>query len=216
MCNSCYSLINRGASSWRSPNSVHMPRTKNFNEEEVLEKAVAIFWKQGYHATSMQDLVEHLGINRASLYGTFGDKWSLFRQSLKHYQAVNAKAVKDLLYAHSSPKEGFKALFTMAMTDGEVNQTQNGCFMVNTTTELIPGNEEIKEILANSQAKFKSIFHDYIQYCIDQNALSDEKDVSALSAVLFTYYNGLRVVLKVDKNPKEQSKILDTLLEIFD
>ena len=44
-----------------------MPRTKQFNEEEVLNKAMELFWEKGFHATSIQDLVSHLGINRASL-----------------------------------------------------------------------------------------------------------------------------------------------------
>ncbi|WP_244210855.1 TetR/AcrR family transcriptional regulator [Tenacibaculum singaporense] len=54
-----------------------MPRVKSFNEEEVLTKAMCLFWKQGYSATFFQDLVYHLGINRASLYDTFGDKKEL-------------------------------------------------------------------------------------------------------------------------------------------
>jgi len=56
-----------------------MPRVKLFDEKEVLTKAMNLFWKQGYAATSIRDLVNHLGINRASLYGTFGDKEQLFK-----------------------------------------------------------------------------------------------------------------------------------------
>lgn len=51
-----------------------MPRVKKFDEKEVLEKAMELFWIQGYHATSIQDLVDHLGINRASLYDTYGER----------------------------------------------------------------------------------------------------------------------------------------------
>jgi TetR/AcrR family transcriptional repressor of nem operon len=54
-----------------------MPRVKLFDENEVLNKAMNLFWKQGYSATSIQDLVSHLGINRASLYDTYGDKEKL-------------------------------------------------------------------------------------------------------------------------------------------
>ena len=55
-----------------------MPRPKEFDPQEVLDKAVDLFWRQGYEFTSIQDLVDHLGINRASLYETFGDKHQLF------------------------------------------------------------------------------------------------------------------------------------------
>ena len=56
---------------------IYMPRVKQFNEDEVLNKAMELFWKKGYNATSMQDIVDYLGINRASLYSTFGGKKNL-------------------------------------------------------------------------------------------------------------------------------------------
>ena len=51
-----------------------MPRVKLFDENEILKKSMELFWKKGYSATSVQDMVNHLGINRGSMYDTFGDK----------------------------------------------------------------------------------------------------------------------------------------------
>ena len=55
-----------------------MARSKEFEENEVLDKAMKLFWEQGYEKTSMTDLVEHMGIHRRSLYDTFGDKHHCF------------------------------------------------------------------------------------------------------------------------------------------
>jgi len=63
-----------------------MGRTKNFDESRVLDKALEVFWKKGFNATSIQDLVDHLGINRASIYDTYGDKHQLYLASLKRYR----------------------------------------------------------------------------------------------------------------------------------
>ncbi|MDQ1142393.1 TetR/AcrR family transcriptional regulator [Pedobacter agri] len=63
-----------------------MARTKVFNEAEVLDRAMNLFWEKGYHATSAQDLVDGLGISRSSLYDTYGDKHSLFVMALKRYR----------------------------------------------------------------------------------------------------------------------------------
>ena len=63
-----------------------MARKKNFDEVEVLDKAVNLFWEKGYNATSIQDLVEGLGINRASIYDTWGDKHQLYLSALKRYR----------------------------------------------------------------------------------------------------------------------------------
>lgn len=55
-----------------------MGRSREFDENVVLQKAMELFWKQGYEKTSLNDLVEHMGIHRRSLYDTFGDKHTLF------------------------------------------------------------------------------------------------------------------------------------------
>ena len=63
-----------------------MPRTKQFDEKEVLKNAMELFWEKGFHATSIQDLVSHLGINRASLYDTYGGKDELFNTAFETYR----------------------------------------------------------------------------------------------------------------------------------
>jgi len=62
-----------------------MARPKKFNEDDVIDKAVKVFWAKGYEAASIQDLIDAMGIQRGSLYGTFGGKQSLFLKSLKRY-----------------------------------------------------------------------------------------------------------------------------------
>src|SRR5271170_4685314 len=62
-----------------------MAGVKQFDSEEVLERAMVVFWRNGYQATSIQDLVEATGVNRGSLYATFGDKRGLFLAVLDHY-----------------------------------------------------------------------------------------------------------------------------------
>ena len=59
-----------------------MGRSREFDENVVLQKAMELFWEQGYEKTSLSDLVEHMGIHRRSLYDTFGDKHTLFLKTL--------------------------------------------------------------------------------------------------------------------------------------
>jgi len=60
-----------------------MARVKEFNEVEVMDKAVELFWEKGYHATSANDLVNGLGLSRSSIYSTFTDKRTLFIKANK-------------------------------------------------------------------------------------------------------------------------------------
>ncbi|MGD9921955.1 MAG: TetR/AcrR family transcriptional regulator, partial [Pseudorhodoplanes sp.] len=71
--------------SFYTVHSRNMPWEKQFDTDEVLEKAMRAFWDRGYEATSLQDLVDHTGINRGSLYATFGDKHALFIAALRRY-----------------------------------------------------------------------------------------------------------------------------------
>ena len=74
-----------------------MPRPKAFDPDDVLHKAMQVFWERGYEATSMQDLVDCMGINRFSLYSTFGDKHQLFLAALARYRdKVVARLVDEL------------------------------------------------------------------------------------------------------------------------
>ena len=63
-----------------------MARPKGFDPAVALDRAAAVFWENGYAATSVQDLVDRMGINRFSLYDTFGDKRALYLAALDHYQ----------------------------------------------------------------------------------------------------------------------------------
>lgn len=85
-----------------------MARVKEFDEDVVLDKAVALFWTKGYNGTSAQDLVDHLGISRSSLYGTYGDKHTLFLKALQRYREKNSAAFLKLVKASDNAGESIK------------------------------------------------------------------------------------------------------------
>ena len=88
-----------------------MGRSKAFNEELVLDKAIEVFWAKGYEATSIQDLVDAMGIQRGSLYGTFGSKQELFLKSLDRYSLVVVKDLLALLTSKTSALESIEIFF---------------------------------------------------------------------------------------------------------
>ena len=82
-----------------------MARYKEFEVNEVLDKAIQLFWEQGYQKTSMQELVENMGIHRRSIYDTFGDKHALFIKALKRYEAIQNKKMRILVEKQEPVKE---------------------------------------------------------------------------------------------------------------
>lgn len=193
-----------------------MPRVKLFDEKEVLEKAMHLFWKQGYHATSIQDLVNNLGINRASLYDTYGGKKLLFEKAFALYRSSNIDAIKKYLKSQPNIKDGFKNLFEMAIQQSSLDKDSKGCFVVNSTIEFIPNEKEFSSLIQENKRQFEAVFHDYLLVGVESNQISGDKNLPSIATLFFTFYNGLKVVTKVDFDAALLSNSIDSLLSVLD
>jgi len=110
-------------------------RTKEFEPDEIADAAMRVFWRRGYAATSIQDLVDGTGLSRSSLYGTFENKQGLYQQALRRYEAVTTANV-ELLSGSGSPKELIRQ-FLMGIAEDELGDPQKrGCLVANATLEL--------------------------------------------------------------------------------
>src|SRR6201995_145682 len=90
-----------------------MARTKDFDEDEVLLKAMHLFWLKGYNGTSMQDLGDGLGISRSSMYDTFGDKHTLFLRSLENYRQGMTAKLQAVVNNAPDAKEAVRGLLNL-------------------------------------------------------------------------------------------------------
>ncbi len=192
-----------------------MPRVKLFNEKEVLTKAMHLFWKQGYAATSVQDLVSHLGINRASLYDTFGDKEQLFFKAFELYRETSLDEVVSFLDNQDDIKQGLKLLFEYAIEEALTDKDRKGCFVVNTTTELIPNDDRLTDILNRNKSKFQDVFYQYLKRGRDNNQISKNVNIKSLAFLYYTLYNGLRVVSKVKPQRTELMDSVELALSLL-
>ena len=192
-----------------------MPRVKLFDENEVLTKAMNLFWKQGYSATSVQDLVTHLGVNRASLYHTFGDKEQLFKKSFELYRKQSIDKVRQLFDRQPNVKEGFAELFANSIHEAVLDKDRKGCFAVNTTTELVPNDESCLEVLSSNRRDFERLFYEYLKKGKKNGQLKESKDLQSLASFLFITYNGLLVVSKTNTNKKELTDSVNVALSLI-
>src|SRR5688572_28957647 len=120
-----------------------MARNKAFDPEERLEKARDLFWEKGYNATSMQDLVEGMQLNRASIYDTYGDKYALFQQCLQNYAKEKLFDCKQCCQK-GSPMAAVESIVRRAVTNRKEGKT---CLMVKTSFELASMDDGIKSIV---------------------------------------------------------------------
>lgn len=134
-----------------------MPWEKQFNKDEALDKAMQAFWTRGYEATSMQDLVDCTGVNRGSLYATYGDKRALFLSALQAYDE-RRRHMLGVLEGRYPPREAIRKLFGNFIDDVSSTGSNRGCFMTNTALELAAHDPEIKKLVAAAQEDVEAFF----------------------------------------------------------
>jgi TetR/AcrR family transcriptional repressor of nem operon len=189
-----------------------MARTKVFDEEEVLTKAMNLFWLKGYNATSAQDLVEGLGISRSSLYDTYGDKHSLFVQALKKYRRERI----DNVIAEAAVVEDVEAYirktFEVVKNESLQENYARGCFMVNSAVELAPFDDEVAAIANSIMIDIEEAICTAIQRGQDKGVFTTQHSARSLARFIMNSFNGLRVTIKIDGGQKVFDDIVNVCL----
>jgi TetR/AcrR family transcriptional repressor of nem operon len=173
-----------------------MARTKDFDENEVLTKAIQLFWHKGYNGTSMQDLVDGLGISRSSLYDTYTDKHTLFIKALESYQNTGAGKIQAIIDNSGSAKETVKRLLGFAINELLGDKQHKGCFMVNAEVEVAPHDAEVNNLVCKNDQQMEDAFFQVIQKGKDSGEIKNRQDARALARFIFNAVKGMRVTAK--------------------
>jgi TetR/AcrR family transcriptional regulator, transcriptional repressor for nem operon len=193
-----------------------MARRKEFNREEVLEKAMETFWCKGYEATSIEDLVKQMGINRGSLYDTFGDKRTLFLEAIAHYDnTVTSKAIAKL-QAPGSAKQAIANYFQELVDRSIADRQRRGCLLTNSVVELGPHDPDAASHLAANLQRLETAFYKALVKARDEGEISYHKDIRALARFFTSSLQGLRVMSKVNPDPLTLRDISHAIVSVLD
>lgn len=188
-----------------------MGRPYEFDREETLSKAMDVFWEKGYKATSIQDLVDHMGIKRGSIYNTFGDKHSLFIAAVKYYgEEVTSRTIK-VLESEGSPVKNIRLFFETIVNTPSDRKTR-GCLISNTVVELAPHDEQVAETVRQILEKIQTAFLNCLNKAVELGELPKDTNTKVLSHFLATSTHGLIVTGKSTLNPKEVKDVVDVIL----
>lgn len=175
-----------------------MPRVKAFDKEVVLDKAMELFWQKGFNATSYSDLVEHLGINRQSIYDTFGDKQQLYTAALDRYRCNATKALMAEMAQYTSARKLLEVFMRYAVINSVRNQTGGkGCFMVNSTVELGLLEPSVASLIFQNMSDTESFLKEVIERGQAAGEITLKHTAEALASYLFTVLSGLNVSAKL-------------------
>jgi len=189
-----------------------MARTKVFEEQEVLSKAMNLFWEKGYNATSAQDLVDGLGISRSSLYDTFGDKHSLFLKALKQYRKERVDPVLDGVDKAEDIEAYIRYIFEVVKAEALSENKSKGCFIVNSAVEMVPFDKEVAEFANAIMRDTEEAVCKAIKKGQDQGVFTKRYPPRTLSRFIFNSLNGFRVTMKFDASKKMFDDIVNVCL----
>ncbi len=189
-----------------------MARTKAFDTDAALDRALRIFWRNGYEGTSMQDLVDGMQINRASLYDTFGNKEALYMAALQRYQQQNRAQVKQLLERHASVRGALDDLLETMIQDSLNDPEKKGCFVVNATTGLANRYQEVNRLVCDNEQQVAETFADLIKQGQARGEIGADRDARTLSSYLFASLQGLRVLAVTNSDVLLLRRVKDTVL----
>lgn len=193
-----------------------MPRPKEFNPDDAIEKAMHVFWHKGYEATSMEDLLTAMDLNRGSLYDTFGDKRQLFLKVLDRY-CHGFVGEKFSLLDQPGPALPTLRLFIHGMINGVLADPQRrGCLIANTVMELAPHEKDIAGKACQAMKMGEDALFKHLSRAKAQGELAKEKDPRALARFLVTMMQGMMVTIKAGGSAEAVKQSVETALSILD
>jgi len=193
-----------------------MARQKEFDQDEVLHKAMEVFWTRGYEGTSIRDLVEHTGINRQSIYDTFGDKHSLFLQALDRYRAIQSRKVFAVLERPGSMKNNLRGLFREAAARALTAEWRRGCFVGNSMSELSGRCKETATRTCNSVAAAEKMLQRALERGKEQGDFAGVRDPRAVARFLYSSLQGLILMAKATRDRKLLNDVVKVTLSVLD
>ncbi|MCF2717382.1 TetR/AcrR family transcriptional regulator [Paenibacillus sp. UKAQ_18] len=191
-----------------------MARSKEFEEKEVLDKAMRLFWEQGYEKTSMTELVEHMGIHRRSLYDTFGDKHSLFLKAMDWFDDKIIAALAGGVKRSKTASEALQFIFSF-MIDGD-EDSPAGCLMVNSAVELAARDVEVDNKSTKAFTTAEQLLREIILWGQRDGEFTSTYNAEELAEYLHNVWIGLRVMARTSASRGKLHRITHISMKLLE
>jgi len=187
-----------------------MARPRQFEEIQVIEKLMKVFWDKGYEATSMQDLVAASGLLKGSLYGAFADKRTMYLAALKHYDRTRIQAGIDMLNGEGSARQKIARLFDNVIESTKRGDFAGGCLLCNASLEMAVTDKQVKSEIKTTIRRLKLAIMDALDAQTE-----NEEQAASLAAFIISAYFGTRVLAKAGAPAAMMGETRDHCLQLL-
>ncbi len=191
-----------------------MARQKEFDPDVVLDRAMTLFWEQGYEKTSMQELVARMGIHKRSMYDTFGDKRALFLKALDRYADTVERTSREAAELDTDARAALRGLFSSAVP--EPGRRPAGCLSVNSATELALRDPDAAARVEKSFAIQQQLVLDLVRRGQAAGQIATTHEPRGLALSLFNAWVGLRVRVRTGVPREQLVRMVEDMLAMLD
>lgn len=193
-----------------------MARHKEFDRDQVLHSAMEVFWSRGFEGASIQDLVKGMGINRQSLYDTYGDKHALYLLALDRYREVEGRRLVEMLERPGSVKKNLRQLFGEIVERALGDVERRGCFMGNATSELAGRCKETAARTSSNMATMEEAFYRALLRGRQEGEIEGVPDPRAVARFFYCMLQGLVLLAKARQDRKALNDVVKVTLSVLD
>jgi TetR/AcrR family transcriptional repressor of nem operon len=193
------------------------PRSKEFDQETVIEQAMQLFCQKGYTATSIRDLVAHLGVSSSSLYGTFGDKDAIFVLALKRHSRMEREMLRQVLsQPNSEPKVILMQMFQALIDSLLADELPGGSLTLKASVELENRKPEVTAILAEHTEETAALFTEFLAKAAQAGQINLRQPAGDVAHyILFNFFN-LNFLAKVNLDRACLENYVRLVLSVLD
>ncbi|MEO5343477.1 MAG: TetR/AcrR family transcriptional regulator [Gammaproteobacteria bacterium SHHR-1] len=192
--------------------SKQVGRPLQFDPEQVLERAMQLFWLQGYEATSLHDLLAHTGISKSSLYQTFGGKQQLFRRCIGHYSDRFSQQMRQDLAAASSGRAFIEDFLHSALDETRNRCERRGCLVMNAACEFAQSDPVIAKDVRAAIERFRRVLKTAVERGQQEGGINPELDPQTTANYLVSSMSGLKTQSKAGASAAQLRGIIGMVL----
>jgi TetR/AcrR family transcriptional repressor of nem operon len=186
-------------------------RPKEFDRDDVLERAMHLFWERGFEATSIGDLVEHVGVGRQSLYDTFGDKHALYVAALDHYRAQHCSGIADALEADGAIRDVVRGVMQVVAERAGARPSKS-CMLLGAVAERGPEDGDVRRRFCTNTGAIEKALAARLERARAAGELASDHDSRALARYLMASLYGLQLLARGGADKKHLEQVIDVTL----
>lgn len=188
-----------------------MANTAKFDRQKVIDKATNLYWKKGFHATSMRNLQDEIDMRPGSIYAAFGSKDGLFKETLRNYTDLGIAQLEHYKQQHSSPLEALKAFVKNLVIDSQDNAPNGICMLSKTIGELTEENQDLINATKAHLAEILQEFIVIIEQAQQKGEIAQEKSAKELANHVQIQIAGLRTFAKIHNDKNNLNRLIDDI-----